>query len=86
MSIFTYNQLNKNKMAKNVYVLIHSHGDGVDVEVFKNDEDAEESLKELAGDDYDENNDICDIGGDGCAWIEQHGIKKNRFINASTNK
>ena len=61
-------------MAKNVYVLIHSHGDGVDVEVFKDDEDAEESLKELAGDDYDENHDICDVGGDGCAWIEQHSI------------
>ena len=54
---------------KDVQVLIHSHSDGVDVEVFENVENAEKALKRLAGKDY-ERNDICDVGGDGCAWVE----------------
>ena len=57
-----------------VQVLIHSHSDGVSIEVFENVKSAEKALKQLAG-KYYERNDICDVGGDGCAWVEYACIR-----------
>ncbi len=63
-------------MAKlaSVYLLIHSHHDGVDASAFEELDDAEESLKELAG-DYYEKNSICELGDMTCAWIESARIR-----------
>jgi hypothetical protein len=57
----------------NVYVLIHSHSDGVDVEVFKKKKNANKALKELAEENY-EKDDICNVE-DGCAWVEYSYVR-----------